>query len=69
MAAVKAPRNKLSPRTAWDAALWEADEVASGVIGLDGFEAREVAAESLSSLGRTPLVVQALLAPNAPLLR
>ncbi|SLN14170.1 Phage integrase family protein [Pseudoruegeria aquimaris] len=64
VAAVKAPRKKLTPRAAWEEALREADEVASGVVGLDGDDAREVAAESMASLGRSPLVVQALMDPE-----
>ncbi|TMV05515.1 integrase [Ruegeria sediminis] len=64
VAAAKAPRKKLTPRAAWEEALREADEVASGVVGLDGDDAREVAAESLASLGRSPLVVQALMDPQ-----
>ena len=64
VAVAKAPRKKLTPRVAWEAALREADDVASGVVGLDGDDAREVAAESLASLGRSPLVVQALMDPQ-----
>lgn len=63
-AAAKAPRKKLTPRAAWEEALKEADEVASGVVGLEGDEAREMAAESLASLGRSPLVVAALMDPD-----
>lgn len=63
-ASAKAPHKKLTPRVAWEEALREADEVASGVVGLDGDDAREVAAESLASLGRSPLVVQALMDPQ-----
>lgn len=64
VAAAKAPRKKLTPRAAWEEALREADEVASGVMGFEGDDAREVAAESLASLGRSPLVVQALMDPQ-----
>lgn len=64
VAAAKAPRKKLTPRAAWEEALREADEVASGVVGLEGDDAREVAAESLASLGRSPLVVAALMDPE-----
>ncbi|KRS13689.1 hypothetical protein XM53_03635 [Roseovarius atlanticus] len=64
VASAKAPRKMLTPRAAWEAAVRKADEVASGVIGLDGDDAREVAADSLASLGRSPLVVQALMDPQ-----
>lgn len=73
VAAVKSPRKKLTPWAAWEAALREADDLASGVVGAggvgDGPEAdvfvpeyaREILAESLASAGRSPLVVQALI--------
>lgn len=63
-ASAKAPRKKLTPRAAWEEALREADELASGVVGLAGDDAREVVAESLASLGRSPLVVAALMDPE-----
>lgn len=59
-----APPKKLTPRAAWEEALREADEVASGVVGLDGDDAREVAAESFAASGRSPLVAQALMDPQ-----
>lgn len=66
--AAKAPKQKLTPRAAWEAAVREADELAVGVVGLgddDHDEAREMVAESLVSLGRPdPLLVQALMDPR-----
>jgi integrase len=60
------PKRKLTPRAAWEEALREADELASGVIGVeDPDEARELVAESLVSLGRgNPALVQALMDPR-----
>ena len=66
IAAAKAPRKKLTPRAAWEETLRKADEMASGVVGIDDpEEAREVVAESMVSLGQAdPLLVQALMDPR-----
>ncbi|WP_343756569.1 tyrosine-type recombinase/integrase, partial [Rhodovulum strictum] len=66
--AAKAPKQRLTPRAAWEAAVREANEMAAGVVGLgddDHDEARALVAESLVSLGRPdPLLVQALMDPR-----
>ena len=64
VAATNTPPKKLSAFKAWEAALREADEIASSVVGLDEADAREIAAESLHSMGHSPLVVQALMDPK-----
>lgn len=66
IAATKAPRSKMPPREAWEVALREADDLTSGVVGLDEGEARQVVAEMLASTGGDTLVVQALMAPDSP---
>lgn len=56
----------MTPRTAWENALEEADKFASGVVGVeDPDEARELVAEDMVARGKAdPVVVQALMAPK-----
>lgn len=42
VAVAKSPRKKLTPRAAWQATLREADELISGVVGLEEDEARDM---------------------------
>ena len=67
--AAAAPQPAPTPRTAWQAALREADDLASGVLGVDDpDEARELVAESLVSRGDAdPMLVQALMHPRRAL--
>lgn len=66
IATAKAPKPELTPRTAWEVALQKADELASGVVGIeDPEEARALVAEDMVARGQAdPTMVQALMDPR-----
>jgi hypothetical protein len=61
---MKSEENR-SPATLWRDAILRAEGMLDGVQGLDRDEARTIVAEGLVKQGEDPLVIKAVLAPNA----